>query len=88
MDTEEPLAGSFFMFELEGIVMGTVDCKLTDCAYYCDHCIARNIRIAGCGQVECYEPVSRSAVVHEPVSNPGYEKNGGRWKRRITGVLK
>ena len=48
--------------------MPTVDCKLTDCAKHGrDICIAKRIGIDGVGQVECYDPVPRSTVVHESV---------------------
>jgi len=63
--------------------MPTVDCKLTDCAHHGrDICIARRIGIDGCGQVQCYEPVPRSAFVH-PAVEPGYKKRG-RWAENRT----
>jgi len=69
--------------------MTTVDCKLTDCQYHgIETCTARRISVDCVGQVECYEPVKRSTVVHEPV-NPRCYKSGGKYKsKRVTGVLK
>lgn len=66
----------------------TVDCKLIDCAKHGrDICIARSIGVDGYGQVECYEPTPRSTLVHEQF-NPGCQKAQGKYKNRITGVLK
>ena len=63
--------------------MPTVDCKLTDCAKHGrDICIARRIGIDGVGQVQCYDPVPRSSVVHQEV-DPGYKKRG-RWAEKRT----
>lgn len=67
--------------------MPTVDCKLTDCAKHGkDICIARRIGIDGCGQVECYDPVPKSALVHKNFYGEGFERRRG--KLRILGVLK
>jgi len=58
--------------------MPTVDCKLTDCSKHGrDICIAKRIGIDGVGQVQCYDPVPRSNVVHDFVQ-PGHKKRG-RW---------
>jgi len=70
------------------IIMTTVDCKLTDCKYRgIETCVARRIAVDGCGQVECYEPVLRSAVVHGPV-NPRCYKTGGKYKSNRVKILK
>jgi len=69
--------------------MPTVDCKLTDCAKHGrDICIARRIGIDGVGQVECYDPVPRSAVVHTDALRYDLERGNRRWKNRIKGILK
>lgn len=59
--------------------MPTVDCKLIDCSKHGRTiCISRErITIDGVGQVQCYDPVPRSNVVHDPVQ-PGHKKHG-RW---------
>lgn len=69
--------------------MPTVDCKLTDCRLHGrEICIARHIGVDGVGQVECYDPVPRSPLVHEPVP-PGCRRDRSRrCRQRITGVLK
>ncbi len=68
--------------------MPTVDCKLTDCRRHgIEICVAKRIGVDGVGQVECYDPVPRSALVHGPVDSR-LEKRGGKHRKRIIGVLK
>ncbi|MBP2654992.1 MAG: hypothetical protein H6Q73_2561 [Firmicutes bacterium] len=68
--------------------MPIVDCRLTDCKYRgIEICTARHVSIDGYGQVECYEPVPRSAVVHEPVDSRCY-KQGGKWKASRVKIIK
>lgn len=62
--------------------MPTVDCKLIDCVHHGrEICIARRIGIDGVGQVECYEPVARSSIVHGH-PQAGTERRHGRLTQR------
>lgn len=59
--------------------MPTVICKLTDCSRHGrEICIAKRISIDGVGQVECYDPVPRSLLVHEPFKND-CRRRGKKW---------
>ena len=70
------------------IIMIIVDCKLTDCKHCgIKACMARRVAIDGYGQVECYEPVPRSDVVHVLV-NPQCSKTGGKYKFNRVKILK
>jgi len=70
------------------IIIPIVDCKLIDCKYRgMETCIARRVAVDCVGQVECYEPVKRSTVVHEPV-NPQCSKTGGKYKFNRVKILK
>jgi len=73
----------------EADAITTVICKLTDCKHHgIETCTARRVAIDGFGQVECYEPVIRSILVHETF-NPGCCKTQRGYKSsRVTGVLK
>ena len=69
-------------------IVVTVKCKLTDCKHRgIETCSSRRISVDGVGQVECYEPVVMSAVVHEPV-NPRCSKSGGKYKSNRVKILK
>jgi len=69
--------------------MANVRCKLTDCKYHgTEVCTAQRVYIDGVGQVECYEPIIRSTLVHEQF-NPGCTKTRSGYKSsRVTGVLR
>jgi len=50
------------------IIAAIVNCKLTDCKYYeIEACTARRVAVDGVGQVECYDPVPKSPLIHRPV---------------------
>ena len=83
------MSGRCRFFIREVIPVPTVDCKLTDCAKHGrDICIAKRIGIDGVGQVECYEPVQRSPLVHGFNKATSCKKRSGKRKQRILGVLK
>lgn len=71
--------------------MPTVDCKLIDCSKHAAEgtkCRG-NVNIDMYGDPVCYDPVPRSALVHEPVNPRCYKDRGGGYKSsRVTGVLK
>jgi len=69
--------------------MPTVTCKLTDCKNHgMETCTAKRVGIDGVGQVECYETVQRSALIHEQF-NPGCSKTKRGYKsNRVTDILK
>lgn len=57
--------------------MPIVDCKLTDCSKHgLDICVAIRIGIDGVGQVECYDPVEKSEIVHDYARAEVERRNG------------
>lgn len=51
-------------------IMPTVKCKLNDCKNHgIENCTAKRVGVDGVGQVECYDPVPKSALIHKPVPN-------------------
>lgn len=64
------------------MILPIVGFKLIDCAHHGrDICIARRIGIDGVGQVECYEPIARSSIIHG-YPQAGIERCHGRLTQR------
>jgi len=69
--------------------MSNIYCKLTDCKHSgIDNCTARRVAIDGVGQVECYEPIPRSTLVHEQFNSGCSKTQRGYKSNRVTGILK
>jgi len=69
--------------------MPTVTCKLIDCKHHgIETCTACRVGIDGVGQVECYEPIPRSALIHEQFNSGCTKTQRGYKSNRVTGVLK
>ncbi|MBP2664785.1 MAG: hypothetical protein H6Q71_2733 [Firmicutes bacterium] len=69
--------------------MTTVICKLTDCVYHgLEICTAKRARVDGVGQVECYEPIPHSSIVHREFDSGCDKSRRGYKSNRVTRVIK